>query len=92
MIEMKAERFRIELVREAATRLDQPAGPCAGNAVHFAGVKTVEVDRVWVVAAIAKVDANPVTLGRSKCGTGKSPVICPGREFNPRNNFYILVE
>src|SRR5215207_725340 len=92
MIEMETKRLCIKLVGEALPRFDEPAGPCAGDTVHCAGMESVEVDRVRMVAPITKVNTNTVTFGGSDGGTRDSSVIGPGRKLDPRKNFNILIK
>src|SRR6266508_4828101 len=92
MIEVESKWLRVELIREITSRFDQSARTCARHTVHFAGVESVKVHRVRMIAPIAKVDSNTVSFRSSNCGAGNSSVICPRRKFNARYNFYIFVE
>jgi hypothetical protein len=90
MIEMQPERFRIELVREAAARFDEPAWPRARDTVHLAGMKPVKVDGVRMIAAIAKMYSNAITFGSPDRGTWDPAIIGPGRELNPERLVFLL--
>src|SRR5215216_744422 len=92
MIEVQTKRFRIKLIREAASRFDESTWTGTGNTIHLARVKTMKVHRMRMIAAVTELDPNSITFRGSQGWTRDSSVIRPGGKFNARDNFNILVE
>src|SRR6185503_8307111 len=88
---MKTKRLRVEFVGELASRFDASAWTRSGHAIHRAGMKSVKVHCVGMVASVAKVNANPVTLAGPERGPRDSSVICPCRKFNTRDHLNIFI-
>ena len=88
MIEVAAERPRVELVDELTARLDHSR---ARHAVHARRVDAVEVHRVRMGAFVAEDDPQPVAFGRANGRARHPPVVGPGREEEAGGDLDLLV-
>ena len=88
VVEVAAERPRVELVDELTARLDHSG---ARHAVHARRVDAVEVHRVRVGALVAEDDPQPVAFGRANGRAGHPPVVGPGREEEAGGDLDLLV-
>ncbi len=90
VVEMHAEGLGVELVDEALAGLDQ-ARPRSRYAIHLERVDAMKVDRMRMVAGIAKVDPNPVPFRAAQSRSWNAAIVGPGREFDARYDLDGLV-
>src|SRR5215207_1974367 len=92
VIKMQAKWLRIEFVGETASRFYESAGPGTRDPVHVAGMETMEMHGMWMVASVAKLDTDSVAFCGTKRWTGDPAVIGPGRELDPWDNLNVFIE
>src|SRR5262249_27305683 len=90
VVEVDSERFSVEFVGIFPARLYH-ARRRVEYSVHVAGMDTVKVNAVLVVADIDEPDPHPVALAYTNGWAGNASVIGPGRELKPRHDFNGLV-
>src|SRR5215212_3269874 len=89
VVEVAAERFRVELVDELLADLDLTAAD-AGDPVLKGTVDTVEVHGVGVSAGIREVDTQPVPLVGAQGRSRDLAVVGPGREEDAGGDLDLL--
>src|SRR5687768_7843333 len=87
MVQVQAERLRIELVNETRAGRDLLEDP-----VHVRGVDAMEMNGVRVTARIREVDAYPVALGATDRRTRDLAIVRPGREEDARRHFDLPID
>jgi hypothetical protein len=90
VIEVKAERLSIELVRNRlAGRDDSEADP--RHPVHLRTMDPVEMNRVGMGRAVAEPNPKLLTLVATKRGAGNTPVVSPRCELHSWRHLDFLV-
>ena len=94
VVEVQAERARLELVGEVLADLNQPAADVLadpGRSVHGGRMDAVEVDRVRMRARVDEVNAQQVAFACAQRRAWHTAVIRPGGVLDPGHDLDLLV-
>ena len=89
VVEMQAERLRVELVDEPVAGHHLMLGQ---RPVHLGRMPAVEVNRVRVRALIQEVDADPIAFGRAHRRTRHLAVEGPRREEHAGRDLDLAID